>query len=430
MVIIVGRTRFFTAASRLLLVAVAVAAWAVAGRAAGFEAVGTILGVDAERGRLQIQANGRDRDVAIAPDVRTLDADGKPLGGGLKSAELKAGAQVTVTVEPGAAGSPEIRAIRLGRHAGGGAPAPAPAGRASVGLKPLSEMSAEDRYKGEDGGLYGGGRNDPPEALLAAARMQAARIVPLDADGRPAKNGTIGLISISMSNATQEYSLFKRLADADPAKSHRVVVVDCAQGGQAMAEWAPPDARPWTEAERRLQAAGVGARQVQVAWVKLANKGPRGELAEHGEQLRKDTLAVLQNARTRFPNLRVAYLGSRIYAGYATTPLNPEPYAYESAFVARWLIRAQMKGDAGLRWDDAAGPAKAPLLLWGPYFWGDGTTPRKGDGLVWERADLGPDGTHPSDSGRRKVAEMLLKFFKEDPLAAGWFVREPDKAGP
>ena len=423
----VGSAHRLATGFRLLLATAAAAAWLFGGRAAGFEAVGTILGVDAERGRLQINANGRDRDVAIAADARTLDAEGRPLAGGLKSAELKAGAQVTVTVEPGAAGSPEIRAIRLGRHTVGAA---AMAGRATVGFKPLTEMTAEDRYKGEDGGLYGGGRNEPPTPLLAAARKQAERIVPLDADGRPAKDGRIGLISISMSNATQEYSLFKQLADADPAKSPRVVVVDCAQGGQAMAEWAPPDARPWTEAERRLQAAGVSARQVQVAWVKLANKGPRGDLAKHGGQLRKDTRAVLQNARARFPNLRIAYLGSRIYAGYAASPLNPEPYAYESAFVARWLIRDQMKGDAGLRWDDADGPAKAPLLLWGPYFWADGTTPRRGDGLVWERADLGPDGTHPSESGRRKVAEMLLKFFKEDPLAAGWFVRKPDPPAP
>jgi lysophospholipase L1-like esterase len=66
---------------------------------------------------------------------------------------------------------------------------------------------------------------------------------------------------------------------------------------------------------------------------------------------------------------------------------------------------------------------KAPLLLWGPYLWADGTTPRKADGLVWERDDLAGDGTHPSQSGRRKVADQLLKFVKTDPLAATWFVK-------
>ena len=86
---------------------------------------------------------------------------------------------------------------------------------------------------------------------------------------------------------------------------------------------------------------------------------------------------MVQNARAKFPNLRIIYLGSRIYGGYAGVPLNPEPYAYESAFVCRWLIQHQIKGDAELNYDAANGAAKAPLLLWGPYFWADGTTPRQ-----------------------------------------------------
>ncbi len=49
---------------------------------------------------------------------------------------------------------------------------------------------------------------------------------------------------------------------------------------------------------------------------------------------------------------------------------------------------------------------------------------REGDKLVWERGDFGADGTHPSGTGRQKVAEMLLKFFKEDALAKTWFVQK------
>lgn len=190
-----------------------------------------------------------------------------------------------------------------------------------------------------------------------------------------------------------------------------------------MAEWAPPQARPWDEAERRLTQAGVTPKQVQVAWIKLANKGPSGELAEHGKKLHSDTRAFIRNARTRFPNLRIVYLGSRIYAGYANGRLNPEPYAYESAFVARGMIQQQVKGADELNYDAERGRANVPLLLWGPYFWADGTTPRKADELIWERRDFADDGVHPSDSGRKKVAEMLLRFFKSDPLAKTWFVK-------
>lgn len=289
--------------------------------------------------------------------------------------------------------------------------------------KPLTEMSANDRYKEQDGGLYGDGKNEPPEKHRKSAVAAIAKIEPLDAAGRPAEDGTIAFVSISMSNATQEFSMFKRLADADPAKSPRVTIIDCAQGGQAMAEWVDPRARPWEEAGRRLANAKVTPAQVQVAWIKLANKVPRGDLMEHGKKLENDTLAVIQNAKAKFPSLRVAYLSSRIYGGYASGPLNPEPYAYESAFPVRWLIGRQINGDKALNYDAARGDVRAPLLLWGPYLWANGLTPRKADGLTYSREDLAGDGVHPSESGRKKVAKVMLDFYKSDPLARPWFAR-------
>lgn len=131
-------------------------------------------------------------------------------------------------------------------------------------LLPLTDMSAEDRYEGEDGGLYGGGRNTPPEALSKTAAAALAKIKPLDQAGKPAADGYIVFVSISMSNATQEFSRFKELADSSSLKSTSVRIVDCAQGGQAMAQWVPPDARPWKVAQQRLKAAGVTPAQVQV----------------------------------------------------------------------------------------------------------------------------------------------------------------------
>jgi hypothetical protein len=296
-------------------------------------------------------------------------------------------------------------------------------GRATVGFKPLTELSATETYKGEDGGLYGRGSNEPPASHRAAAAVAGAKITPLNADGIPASDGSVGFVSISMSNATMEFSLFKQLADRDDRKSPNVAIVDCAQGGQAMAQWVDPSARAWVEADRRLAAAKLGTKQVQVAWIKLANVRPTGDLGEHGRKLYDDTLVVLENAKSRFPNLRIAYLGSRIYGGYSNGPLNPEPYAFEGAFVVRWLIRDQVNGTVPLRYDEATGPARVPLLLWGPYLWADGTIPRKSDGLTWERTDLADDGVHPSESGRRKVADMLLKFFTTDALAKRWFMK-------
>lgn len=391
----------------------------VAAAAPARDVVATVVDVQADDRTVTIIAMGRERVMPVASGTRILDAEGKPLAEGLRSAELKSGVTITVTVEA-VGDNPVITAIRLGRHAVEPTPPP---GRPSVGLKPLTEMSATDTYKGEDGGLYGGGSNEPPAGHLEAVKAATAKITPLNVDGEPATDGRIGLVSISMSNGTLEFSTFKRLADADERKSPRVVIVDCAQNGQAMAQWVDPEARAWVEADRRLAAASLGARQVQVLWVKLANAQPTGDLAEHGRKLYDHTLAVLHNAKKRFPNARVAYLASRIYAGYSDGPLNPEPYAYEGAFAARWLIRDQIKGAAPLRHEAGDQPARVPVLLWGPYLWADGTTSRKVDGLTWQRQDLAFDGVHPTESGRLKVAEMLLSHFTTDALAKTWFAR-------
>jgi hypothetical protein len=97
---------------------------------------------------------------------------------------------------------------------------PPPPPRDSTGLTPLTELGTA-KYKGEDGGLYGGGKNEPPAAHAAAARMQSAEILPRDAEGKPAKDGKIGVLSVGMSNTTMEYSAFKRLAEGDLGPNQR-----------------------------------------------------------------------------------------------------------------------------------------------------------------------------------------------------------------
>jgi hypothetical protein len=292
-------------------------------------------------------------------------------------------------------------------------------------LTPLNELGT-GKYKGEEGGLYGGGLNEPPKMHLEAALKEAAKIQPLDAEGKPSPDGKIVLLSMGMSNTTMEFSRFKQVADADPAKSGKLVIVDGAQGGRTASVWAREDADVWGVVADRLRAAGVTAAQIQVVWLKQAEGGPSrlGDFPAHAKALKDFVIADLNNAKKRFPNLRVAYLSSRIYGGYATTGLNPEPYAYEGAFAMRWVIQDQIKGDTRLNYDAARGEVKAPLVLWGPYLWGDGETPRK-DGLVWKLEDLTTnDGTHPSNTARQKVADLLLKFVKTDPTAKLWFLKK------
>ncbi|MEQ8790955.1 MAG: hypothetical protein RIC55_32125 [Pirellulaceae bacterium] len=309
----------------------------------------------------------------------------------------------------------------------------APQPKSSLDLVPLTDLPAGEKYKGQTGGLYGEGRNTPPEKHLEAALAASAKIQPLDENGKPAADGKIVLISVGMSNTTQEFGQFVQMAKAALGRSSHVVVVDGAQGGQDASDWSNPEKRfrsdrddVWTVLAQRLKQAGVTPQQVQVAWIKQARRNPAalGEFPGHADELQGHLQNIVQQLKQRFPNMRLAYLSSRIYAGYAGGPLNPEPYAYEGAFSVRGLIEKQIAGDAELNYDASVGEAKAPLLLWGPYLWANGEKGRQQDDLVWLREDLAGDGTHPSDSGRRKVAKLLLEFFQSDPTASPWFTNK------
>jgi hypothetical protein len=300
--------------------------------------------------------------------------------------------------------------------------------RSSVGLKPLSDMTGQDRYKGEDGGLYGGGKNVPPAVHKAAALKEAKEIMPRDAQGQPSKDGKIGFLAIGMSNTGGAFASFQELADRDPKKSPHVVLVNGAVSAGAES-WARNAEGVWSTLAQRLKDAGVSPQQVQVAWIKHAEAGPGPDTVplEYAKKLHANLRAIVRLAKGRYPNLRLVYLSSRTYGGYNAAGLrlvNPEPFAYDSAFSVRWLVQEQIKGDTRLNFDPKKGEVVAPLLLWGPYLWTDGIKGRKSDALVWERRDVGPDGVHPSPSGRQKVGTLLVNFFKTDATAQSWFVKK------
>src|SRR5204863_8267561 len=158
----------------------------------------------------------------------------------------------------------------------------------------------------------------------------------LDSDGKPAAGGKVVLLSVGMSNTTQEFSTFKRIADSDRDKNPDLVLVDGAQGGMTAARIKdidkPDGAKYWDAVDQRLKAARVTREQVQVAWIKEADAGPNQGFPKYAQTLRDELRQIVRAMHVRFPNLKMVYLSSRTYAGWAKTPLNPEPYAYESGF--------------------------------------------------------------------------------------------------
>ncbi len=294
--------------------------------------------------------------------------------------------------------------------------------RESTGLIPLPELG-KGKYEGHEGGLYPGGVNKPPTAHLKAGLGIAARVVPLDREGRPSAQGRIVMCTIGMSNTTQESRSFLKLAAVDKQLNPSLTIVDCAQGAQSASKIVDPNLPYWKLVNQRLANAGVTPEQVQVVWLKEANGNPTNSFDEYAKELQEQHVKILHNLHDKFPNLKIAYVSSRIYGGWAGSPLNPEPYAYAGGFSTKWLIADQIAGRPELNYDPAKGAVRAPWIAWGPYLWADGLKARK-DGAVWKREDLGPDGTHPSILGREKVARMLMDFLKNDPTSRPWFVKK------
>ena len=269
-----------------------------------------------------------------------------------------------------------------------------------TGLIPLTDMG-RTRYHGQLGGLYPGAANKPGKRYLQRGLTAANRVRPI--------RGRVGFVGIGMSNAMEEFRGFARTAALDPALNPNLVFVEGAGGGWDAVRISKPKSRYWGDLDARLRKARVQRGQVQVVWLKQAIAGEDRRFPQDARALQTNLRAIVRILTGRFPNLRLVYVSSRTYGGYAITHLNPEPFAYESGFAAKWLVRDGIQGRLGRVW-----------VGWGPYLWTDGLQGRR-DGLTWACEDVLEDGTHPSQSGVRKVARLMLDFFSADATSKNWF---------
>jgi hypothetical protein len=290
--------------------------------------------------------------------------------------------------------------------------------------------------------LYPGGINQAPADHDSTARARRTSIKALDVNGDESPFGKYVLLSIGSSNATQEWCskgsgppcapwTFMGKAAADPSINHyTLVIVNGAAEGQDAPSWTSATSPNYDRIKvARLAPLGLSENQVQAAWVELEDPKPSVSLPADSADayvLLTDVSQVLRALRIRYPNIRIVFLSSRIYGGYATVDVTGEPTAYESGFPVKWAIESQINEMRGLPINPRAGTLDynkklAPPVVWGPYFWADGTTPRS-DGVVWTRADFEEDGSNPSQAGEAKVAGMLIDFFKISPYARCWFL--------
>jgi hypothetical protein len=299
-------------------------------------------------------------------------------------------------------------------------------------------------YRGFEGGLYAGGTNFAPIDHDSVGLARASQVQTLDAQGRPSATGKIVVLSIGLSNTTQEWcngdqnglnctseTLMGRAA-ADPAvRRGTVVFVDGAQGGQAADAWDDASDATYTVVrDRRLPGRGVTEAQVQVIWLKTAHRQPTVRLPATNSDAYVTLTSIgkiLRALRVRYPNLKMVFVSSRVFGGFATTSLHPEPYAYENGFAVKWVINAQIQQMRTGTVDPRAGDlsyttGRAPWVAWGPYLWARGDQARS-DGLRWAPADFVSDGTHPSTAGQSKVGARLLTFFKTSSYTKCWLLQ-------
>jgi hypothetical protein len=307
---------------------------------------------------------------------------------------------------------------------------------------PLTDLGSLT-YKGFAGGLYPGASSVVPATHASVGISRANSVAPLDVNGNPSATGKYVLLSVGMSNTSDEFcgvdktkncdgTTFIPAAAADPLVNHTtLVIVNGAQGGDDASDWdSPTDTAYDVVRDQRLRAFNLTEKQVEVVWLKQADARPSISLpSTDGDAYRLETLlgSILRALKVHYPNLKEVFISSRIYGGYATSPLNPEPYAYESGLSVKWIVQAQIDQlQSGQVVDTRAGDLNyntvVPWIAWGPYLWADGTIPRS-DGLTWQISDFNSDGTHPSASGEQKVATMLLNFFKSSPETKCWFLK-------
>jgi|SRR5579871_1510112 len=379
---------------------------------------GTIKKVDMDRRTITLVSNGKEQEFLLDEETRIFGEEGKPFLERLKTLHVGASVFFKPIEKSG-------KTFLMGLKPTGLVPTAAPLKVDTSKLRALPELGKE-KYQGFEGGLYPGGKNERPSAHERAGVALAQRVKPLDANGRPSPQGKIVLLSIGMSNTGQASDGFARQLSGDKDKNPALLFVNGAQGGMtAKAIQDPADGktgtRYWTEVDTRLQRTGVTAAQVEAVWLKQADAGPTEGFPRYAQTLSAELESIVHVLFARFPNLKLVYLSSRTYGGYARTSLNPEPYAYESGFSVKWLIERQLTGAAGLNFDPARGAVKAPWLSWGPYLWVNGG---KGSSSLpsLESDFAATDGTHESPSGQDKVGKELLRFFKTDATTAPWFL--------
>jgi hypothetical protein len=327
----------------------------------------------------------------------------------------------------------------------------------------LTDYTPGQLYLGLYPGFLYNNSNSPDSAHDADGRNLALEIQPLDAQGNPSPTGKIGFMGIGPSNFTQElctgaditaqnvgkcddstfFDQASKLTNINPS----LVLIDCAKGDEFIGDWLDLTSLGWQEClNTRLPVYGITPQQVQVVTfyddvrnskvplanmagstcpdVPVAGRNPDACVYEY------DMGQLMRLLKTEFPNMKMLFLQSITYAGYAGL----EPVRYELGFSTKWLIQAQVNEEENpgfidpLAGDVSYSDGSTAWMAWSAYTWGPGPIPRD-DGQSWPAWNFNFDGVHPSvcffygiECGRMHSADLMMAFYTTSPYTTPWFL--------
>jgi hypothetical protein len=296
-------------------------------------------------------------------------------------------------------------------------------------------------------GYYYDGSNTPPPAHADLGALLTKAIEPVATDGSPldpALGGRTVFLSMGFSNTNGKWCL-RGSVDGVTCNAWSFMgrwranslmrqpgdglqVFNGTTKGGTTPKWDDPADQEYENIAMALAAQGLSPYQVQVMYVEIVNPNPMISLPDPNADMYRLIVGggnQMRAMKVRYPNLLMAFVSPRDYAGYSKGTLSREPFAYESAFAVKWLIQAQITQLATGVIDSLAGDlslAVAPWLTWGPYTWAT-STPR-GDGLFWNPSHYDAnDGVHFSKSGEIKAANFMIGWFASSPFSACWLLR-------
>jgi len=302
-------------------------------------------------------------------------------------------------------------------------------------LLPIDDYYATGTYYGLSFGLYRNNSNIVPTDHYVAGINIAQDMRPLDQNGVvDVENGALVWMSAGYSNIQQvtcngfnedsfgdeclDWTIIGRLSQM-PLR-HQVKLVNGAYKGKSLPYWSGKFNENYDRVHDLLSENGLSEKQVQSIWFAPVNKYPQLSLPNSEADYYNIIVqlgATLRLMKQRYSSLKQVLLSSRVYAGYGTSALNPEPYAYESGFAVSYVINAQIQQMRNGIIDPLVGDLNyltgvAPFIDWMAYYWGDAIIPRNKDGVAWYSHDFQNDGIHPSSSGEAKMARLVVEKMK------------------